>query len=144
DKEKDGRRVLRNHIKGGRGRGREGAMQPSLCLDQPFENDDEGHENINEDDGFDLECSYAALQRAKQQLLYKLRSFEKLAELDPIELEKRMLEEEEEEADETPEEKDYNRLVLEVICQSSTMKDEESGRPQETDFRSHCGGRERT
>ncbi|XP_028768446.1 uncharacterized protein LOC114726039 [Neltuma alba] len=93
---------------------------PVSVLDQPFENDDEGHENINEDDGFDLECSYAALQRAKQQLLYKLRSFEKLAELDPIELEKRMLEEEEEEADETPEEKDYNRLVLEVICQSST------------------------
>lgn len=31
---------------------------------------------------------------AKQQLLHKLRRFEKLAELDPIELEKRMLEQE--------------------------------------------------
>lgn len=37
------------------------------------------------------------LTGAKQQLLYKLRSFEKLAELDPIELEKRMMEQEDEE-----------------------------------------------
>lgn len=37
------------------------------------------------------------LPGAKQQLLHKLRRFEKLAELDPIELEKRMLEDDDEE-----------------------------------------------
>ena len=37
---------------------------------------------------------------AKQQLLYKLCRFEKLAELDPVELEKRMQDQEEDE-DET-------------------------------------------
>ena len=36
---------------------------------------------------------------AKQQLLYKLRRFEKLAELDPVELEKRMLDQEDDDDD---------------------------------------------
>ncbi|KAI9089357.1 hypothetical protein K1719_029636 [Acacia pycnantha] len=35
---------------------------PMSVLDPPFENDDEGHEKNYEDDGFDLECSYAILQ----------------------------------------------------------------------------------
>ncbi|KAI4300432.1 hypothetical protein L6164_033813 [Bauhinia variegata] len=74
---------------------------PVSVLDPPFEDDDDGHEN---DDGFDLECSYAIVQRTKQQLLYKLRRFEKLAELDPVELEKRMLEQEDD--DETIMEED--------------------------------------
>ncbi|KAK9289503.1 hypothetical protein L1049_007658 [Liquidambar formosana] len=67
---------------------------PVSVLDPPFEDDDDGHEDDDEDGGFDLESSYAIVQRAKQQLLHKLRRFEKLAELDPIELEKRLLEEE--------------------------------------------------
>ncbi|KAM3341333.1 hypothetical protein P3S68_028968 [Capsicum galapagoense] len=72
---------------------------PVSVLDPPF--DDDGHEceyeyedeNEDEDDS-GIECNYALVQRAQQQLLYKLRRFEKLAELDPIELEKLMLEEE--------------------------------------------------
>ncbi|XWS55968.1 hypothetical protein CRYUN_Cryun09bG0045900 [Craigia yunnanensis] len=68
---------------------------PVSVLDPPFEDDDDRHvDDDDENDGFDLECSYAIVQRAKQQLLHKLRRFEKLAELDPIELEKRMLEQE--------------------------------------------------
>lgn len=73
-------------------------FSPVSILDPPFEDDDDGHEGDDDDDdgdddgSFDLECSYAIVQRAKQQLLHKLRRFEKLAELDPIELEKRMLE----------------------------------------------------
>lgn len=50
---------------------------------------------------------------AQLQLLHKLRRFERLAELDPIELEKRMLEdqEEDEDADEEEEECEYvNKL----------------------------------
>ncbi|XWS43453.1 hypothetical protein CRYUN_Cryun16bG0105100 [Craigia yunnanensis] len=67
---------------------------PVSVLDPPFEDDDYGHVDDDENDGFDLECSYAIVQRAKQQLLHKLRRFEKLAEMDPIEVEKRMLEQE--------------------------------------------------
>lgn len=67
---------------------------PVSVLDPLFEDDDIGHDDQSEEDGFDLECSYAIVQRAKQKLLQKLRRFEKLAELDPVELEKRMLEEE--------------------------------------------------
>ncbi|KAK4348400.1 hypothetical protein RND71_031155 [Anisodus tanguticus] len=68
---------------------------PVSVLDPPF--DDDGHEGgceYEEDDDCGIECNYALVQRAQQQLLYKLRRFEKLAELDPIELEKLMLEEE--------------------------------------------------
>ncbi|KAI9153577.1 hypothetical protein LWI28_013362 [Acer negundo] len=81
---------------------------PVSVLDPPFEDDeeddddeDEGHDDEDDEDGFDLECSYAIVQRAKQQLLHKLCRFEKLAELDPIELEKRMLEQEEDDDDDT-------------------------------------------
>lgn len=66
---------------------------PVSVLDPPFEDDDEGRDDEDED-VFDLECSYAIVQRAKKQLLHKLRRFEKLADLDPVELEKRILEQE--------------------------------------------------
>ncbi|XP_049342729.1 uncharacterized protein LOC125807021 [Solanum verrucosum] len=77
---------------------------PVSVLDPPFEEED-GHadgdedEDEDEDEDSDLDCNYALVQRAQQQLLSKLRRFEKLAELDPIELEKILLEEEEEEED---------------------------------------------
>lgn len=66
---------------------------PVSVLDPPFEDDYDGHEEDNYDD---IECSYAFVHRAQKELLYKLQRFEKLAELDPIELEKRMIEAEEE------------------------------------------------
>ncbi|KAL2509227.1 hypothetical protein Fot_32874 [Forsythia ovata] len=54
---------------------------------------DDGLESADVDeDDYDLECSYANVQRAKQQLLHRLHRFEKLAELDPIELERKLLE----------------------------------------------------
>lgn len=77
-------------------------FSPVSVLDPPFEDDDDRHVNVDDNDGndsFDLECSYAVVQRTKQQLLHKLRRFEKLAELDPIELEKRMLEQEQDDDD---------------------------------------------
>ncbi|XP_030926614.1 uncharacterized protein LOC115953220 [Quercus lobata] len=71
---------------------------PVSVLDPVFEDDDDGHDVEDDDEdkdyGYDHECSFAIVQRAKKQLLHKLRRFEKLAELDPIELEKRMLEDE--------------------------------------------------
>ncbi|XP_061363932.1 uncharacterized protein LOC133307437 [Gastrolobium bilobum] len=106
---------------------------PVSVLDPPFGNDDDDdvHENDEDDEegGFDLECSYANVQRTKQQLLDRLSRFEKLAELDPIELEKRMLDQEdneyetfiEEDDSETSceEEKGMREIVFEILCQSS-------------------------
>ncbi|XP_074276858.1 uncharacterized protein LOC141600513 [Silene latifolia] len=63
---------------------------PVSVLDPPFEDDYDGHD----EDYYDQQCSYALVQRAKQRLLHKLNRFEQLAELDPIELEKRMSEDE--------------------------------------------------
>ncbi|XP_059306014.1 uncharacterized protein LOC132057432 isoform X1 [Lycium ferocissimum] len=99
---------------------------PVSVLDPPF--DDDGHEGEyeyededEEDDDCGSECNYALVQRAQQQLLYKLRRFEKLAELDPIELEKLMLEEEEEEGDDDDDDsvlsyrdRDYDTFASEV------------------------------
>ncbi|KAK6126341.1 hypothetical protein DH2020_039913 [Rehmannia glutinosa] len=70
---------------------------PVSVLDPFFE--DDGHESVDpeEEDDYDLECSYANVQRAKEQLLYRLRRFEKLAELDPMELEKNLLEDSDDE-----------------------------------------------
>ncbi|KAF8017814.1 hypothetical protein BT93_H2881 [Corymbia citriodora subsp. variegata] len=73
---------------------------PVSVLDRPFEEEEEDDRQTNgdyydgdEDDyAFDYESSYALVQRTKQQLLQKLYRFERLAELDPVELEKRMLE----------------------------------------------------
>ncbi|KAM3288248.1 putative protein isoform X1 [Capsicum chacoense] len=68
---------------------------PVSVLDPPFEEEEDGHVGAEvEEEDSDLDCSYAHVQRAQQQLLHKLRRFEKLAELDPIELEKLLLEEE--------------------------------------------------
>ncbi|PQP98004.1 uncharacterized protein Pyn_21667 [Prunus yedoensis var. nudiflora] len=89
---------------------------PVSVLDPPFQDDDEGRDGDGDDEeGFDLECSYANVQRTKNQLLQKLRRFEKLAGLDPIELEKRMSEEEDDE---------YNMDDLEG--QSEQCDDDES------------------
>ncbi|MQL76835.1 hypothetical protein Taro_009238, partial [Colocasia esculenta] len=47
--------------------------------------------------------SLAVVQRAKQQLLSRLRRFERLAELDPVELERRLAEEDDEDEEEEDE-----------------------------------------
>ncbi|KAL8036335.1 hypothetical protein ABFX02_12G151700 [Erythranthe guttata] len=64
---------------------------PVSVLD-PFSEDDDEHESVDADEDYDPDRSYANIQRARQQLLDRLRRFEKLAELDPIELEKNFLE----------------------------------------------------
>ncbi|KAL5545913.1 hypothetical protein UlMin_005600 [Ulmus minor] len=86
-------------------------FSPVSVLDPPFDDDYDGREE-DEDDGFDLESSYAIVQRTKHQLLQKLRRFEKLAELDPIELEKRMLE------DDDDEDYDFDNLEEEEECEA--------------------------
>ncbi|GJU27991.1 hypothetical protein Tco_1166612 [Tanacetum coccineum] len=66
---------------------------PVSVLDPLFEDDEEEHDvGAVVEDGYDLECCYANVQRTKQQLLQKLQRFEKLAKLDPIELDKHMSE----------------------------------------------------
>ncbi|KAL7092200.1 hypothetical protein ACP275_12G151000 [Erythranthe tilingii] len=65
---------------------------PVSVLDPFSEDDDDEHESVDADEDYDLDRSYANIQRARQQLLDRLRRFEKLAELDPMELEKNFLE----------------------------------------------------
>ncbi|KAL3532058.1 hypothetical protein ACH5RR_005579 [Cinchona calisaya] len=109
---------------------------PVSVLDPPFQDEDDGQEENGED--YDLECSFAIVQRAKEQLLYKLQRFEKLAELDPIELEKRMMEqldEEDENEDQLDDEKCvfdnelvplYRGCILDTfvseVCRKSSLK----------------------
>ncbi|KAK7267927.1 hypothetical protein RIF29_20608 [Crotalaria pallida] len=96
---------------------------PVSVLDPPFEDDyDYVHENDDEEDDFDSECNYANVQRAKQQLLlYKLHRFVKLSDLDPLNLEKRMLDQEEDKNDSetSSEEKELREVVFEILCHSS-------------------------
>lgn len=65
-------------------------FSPVSILDPPFEDDTTQHEDEEDED--DYECSYAVVQRAKEKLLERLLRFEKLAELDPVELERSVLE----------------------------------------------------
>ncbi|XP_023526007.1 uncharacterized protein LOC111789613 [Cucurbita pepo subsp. pepo] len=65
---------------------------PVSVLDPPFEEYDEGHY----EDDYNLDRSYAIVQKAKHQLLKKLRRFERLAELDVVELETFLLKDEDE------------------------------------------------
>ncbi|KAK9156682.1 hypothetical protein Scep_003256 [Stephania cephalantha] len=98
---------------------------PVSVLDNPeFEDDgddEEGssevHESENEDSdvGFELERSFAIVQRTKHRLLQKLRRFEQLAELDPVELEKRILEDEDEDEEE---EGEYSTDADDSSCSS--------------------------
>ncbi|MED6193473.1 hypothetical protein PIB30_019769 [Stylosanthes scabra] len=101
---------------------------PVSVLDPPFEDDDDVHESNDDDgEGFDLDCSYANVQRTKQQLLYRLSRFEKLAELDPLELEQRMLDQENEDIredgdSESREEDDLREIVYAILNQSSRWR----------------------
>ncbi|KAI7737934.1 hypothetical protein M8C21_015127 [Ambrosia artemisiifolia] len=67
---------------------------PVSVLDTLFDDGDEEeeHEGGATQEDYDIECSYANVQRAKHQLLQKLQRFERLAGLDPIKLENHMLE----------------------------------------------------
>ncbi|KAK4432536.1 hypothetical protein Salat_1015800 [Sesamum alatum] len=83
---------------------------PVSVLDPFFEDDDhvsgeaeaeeDDEEEEDDDDDYDPESTFANVQRAKEQLLYRLRRFEQLAELDPIELERELLEDSDNESDE--------------------------------------------
>ncbi|KAM7526094.1 hypothetical protein LguiA_015996 [Lonicera macranthoides] len=109
---------------------------PVSVLDPPFEDNENRHEDGAEEedvDDYDHDCSYAIVQKVKQQLLHKLRRFERLAELDPIELEKRMLEEQDDDDDdheetefadeESPssyEEQESVEIVKEVVSKTNS------------------------
>ncbi|KAJ0258953.1 Uncharacterized protein HA466_0076620 [Hirschfeldia incana] len=73
------------------------------------EEEDEDHHQREPDHLNHHSCSFEVVQRAKRRLLKKLRRFEKLAGLDPVDLEGRMSEENEEE-DEESEEDDNVRV----------------------------------
>ncbi|CAN7141948.1 unnamed protein product [Brassica rapa subsp. narinosa] len=81
---------------------------PVSVLDPPFEDDDE---DIHMDDN-NITSSFRSVQKAKHLLLQKLCRFEQLAGLDPLELEKRMSDQENEEEEEVK-----NRYQCEIITQ---------------------------
>ncbi|RZB72663.1 uncharacterized protein LOC114380789 [Glycine soja] len=97
---------------------------PVSVLDPPFDDDDDGHDDDHEGDGFDLDCSYANVQRTKQHLLNRLRRFEKLAELDPVELEKRMLDQDREYKTFTEEDDDCEDGASETACKENALRGE--------------------
>ncbi|OWM82506.1 uncharacterized protein LOC116209205 [Punica granatum] len=100
---------------------------PVCVLDPPFEDDNDDEDAHGHVDGginsFDYERSFAVVQRAKQQLLRKLYRFEKLAELEPVELEKRLLEQDSEEDDGTNE-MESAVFSLEEVLGKSTQEQE--------------------
>ncbi|CAN6825069.1 unnamed protein product [Brassica oleracea] len=83
---------------------------PVSVLDPLEEEEEEEDHHQREPDHINLPpCSFEVVQRAKRRLLKKLRRFEKLAGLDPVDLEGKMSEEDEEE-DEESEEDDNVRV----------------------------------
>ncbi|KAE9619624.1 hypothetical protein Lal_00038078 [Lupinus albus] len=89
---------------------------PVSVLDPPFEDDDDVHENYNQMDGFHN------AQRAKQQLLYKLGRFESIAELDPLEFEKRMVDQEEYEYETFMENDECEDENFETLCEEKELR----------------------
>ncbi|KAL1566058.1 hypothetical protein AAHA92_01708 [Salvia divinorum] len=94
---------------------------PVCVLDAPYE--DEEHHNLagdDEDEEYDdLEPAYANIERARQQLLERLERFEKLAALDQVDLEQRLLEASDEEHD-----MGFEQLSMRIKqCQSSGLKE---------------------
>ncbi|KAK9153759.1 hypothetical protein Sjap_001239 [Stephania japonica] len=88
---------------------------PVSVFDPPFEDDgNEGMFGYGEDgdDGYELEHSIDIVQR--QKFLHKLCRFERLTELDPIELEKKLIEEDEE-SDLSDDEKGEEAFVREIL-----------------------------
>ncbi|CAA7060896.1 unnamed protein product [Microthlaspi erraticum] len=100
------------------------------------EEDDEDHHQREPDDHLNLlSCSFEVVQRAKRRLLKKLRRFEKLAGLDPVDLDGKMSEEEEDEEYEESEEDDNVR----VYDSDEEYEDVDEAMARE----SGCGGDER-
>ncbi|OWM79113.1 uncharacterized protein LOC116197115 [Punica granatum] len=98
---------------------------PVSVLEPPFEDGQDQEEE--DDDALDYECGFANVQRAKQQLLEKLHRFEKLAELDPVELEKRMLDDDN---DDEEEEGDYD-----YISRAEGSEDGQEPEPSDDELR---------
>ncbi|KAL7133552.1 hypothetical protein ABFS83_12G148600 [Erythranthe nasuta] len=97
---------------------------PVSVLD-PFSEDDDEHESVDADEDYDIDRSYANIQRARQQLLDRLRRFEKLAELDPMELEKNFLEtsDEDDEYEEQSSESAKEEPQLSTLCRKQCVVD---------------------
>ncbi|KAK4757434.1 hypothetical protein SAY87_018735 [Trapa incisa] len=85
---------------------------PVSVLDPPFEDGHDHDHEVEEEDGFDC---FAKVQRAKQKFLEKLRRFERLAGLDPVELEKRMIELDDEDGEGPGPLDDQHELVEQVL-----------------------------
>ncbi|XP_068660237.1 uncharacterized protein [Aristolochia californica] len=79
-------------------------FSPVSVLDAPFEDDYDDHE---EEEERDFHQNFETVQRTRHTLLNKIRRFERLAELDPFELEKILDEEEASEVEHEAHEKEF-------------------------------------
>ncbi|KVH99902.1 hypothetical protein Ccrd_021854 [Cynara cardunculus var. scolymus] len=100
---------------------------PVSVLDPLFDDDEEEHDGgPREQDVYDIECSYASVERAKHQLLQKLQRFERLAGLNPIELEKHMLDRyNEDAAADDDDDDDYDDDEEDIIVDEEETTNEE-------------------
>ncbi|KAK1264327.1 hypothetical protein QJS04_geneDACA008418 [Acorus gramineus] len=122
--ESPGRRKIEGQLSPGRGvlyqdeEEEKQQFSPVSVLDPPFKEEEEEEE----DHHHPQQQSFAAVLRAKQQLLHRISRFERLAELDPIELEKRMADEIDEEESVSDEcvEAQSDEFVREVLNRSGT------------------------
>ncbi|XP_043716605.1 uncharacterized protein DDB_G0283697-like isoform X2 [Telopea speciosissima] len=85
---------------------------------------DDNHLELEEDEqSYELQRSFESVKRAKQKLLHKLRRFERLAELNPIELEKRMLEvDNDDEDDNDDDDDDDNGVDMEEVVKNVSKR----------------------
>ncbi|KAK1275165.1 hypothetical protein QJS04_geneDACA010099 [Acorus gramineus] len=98
-------------------------LSPVSVLDPPIEEDEE-EEGDHHNHHHLQQQSFAAVLRVKQQLLQRISRFERLAELDPVELEKRMAEEDNEGEDIINGNEEYgdecDEFVMDVLNRSGT------------------------
>ncbi|KAG9459052.1 hypothetical protein H6P81_003560 [Aristolochia fimbriata] len=89
-------------------------FSPVSVLDAPFEDDYDEHDDDEEEEEEveDFHQNFETVQRARRTLMNKIRRFERLAELDPFELEKILDEEEAFEAEHEAQEKEAQSLTL--------------------------------
>ncbi|XP_047327957.1 uncharacterized protein LOC124931520 [Impatiens glandulifera] len=97
-------------------------FSPVSVLEPRFQDEEEDQEEDKVDDyDPEMECSYAIMQKAKHQLLEKLRRFERLAQLDPFELDKTLFDDEDNEINDVVEEEvdDEDCFFMDVIIDKS-------------------------
>ncbi|KAL5717119.1 hypothetical protein ACHQM5_010188 [Ranunculus cassubicifolius] len=105
---------------------------PVSVLDPPFEDYDDEQEDDESEGCYELRSNVTNVQRPKQKLMHRLRRFETLPELVPVELERRIAEDEDRDAEKQYDHgsvlsnigKDNFDLVRELLTKSNMFTDQ--------------------